>query len=709
MLPNAYICVIMNKNALLAGLALALLLSCTMNNPLLEESTLPYGAPRFDEITNEHYLPAFKAAIKEGKQEIDRIIADSRTPDFANTIEAMERSGKTLDRVSGIFYNLLEANTDEQMQEIAEEVAPLLNEYSMYISLNDKLFERVKAVYERKDSLGLEKDQLRLLEKTYRSFVRQGALLNDEDKERFSSINEELSILSLRFGKNVLAATNAFTLNISDSAQLAGLPQYIIDQAAQNASERGVSGWTFDLTAPSYGPFMKYCNDRELRRTMSEAYNSRAFGGEFDNSQICRRIAELRLEMARLLGYGCYADYAVEDRMLKSTARVQQFLGELMVPSLPVARNEVSQVLHFAKENGFEDDRLEPWDFSYWAEKYRNACYSVSDDMLKPYFPLDSCINAVFGLASRLYGISFEQRNDLPVYHPDVKVFDVRDTDGRHLALFYCDFFPRTSKRGGAWMTEFRGQSIEDGIENRPLVSIVCNFSKPTGDEPALLTHGEFTTFLHEFGHALHGMLAEGRYGSLCGTNVDHDFVELPSQIMENWGFETEYLRSFAKHYKTGEPIPDELVQKLVDAQNYLSAYYQVRQLHFGTLDMAWHTITSPVEIETGTFEKESLAPYEVLPLRPESCISTAFSHIFSGGYSAGYYSYKWAEVLEADAFSLFKEKGIFNTEVSGAFRREILSKGSTEDEAEMFRRFRGHDPQTSALLKKLGIVQQGN
>lgn len=699
----------MKKNALLAGLALALLSSCTMKNPLLEESTLPYGAPRFDEITNEHYLPAFKAAIKEGKQEIDRIISDSRTPDFANTIEAMERSGKTLDRVSGIFYNLLEANTDEHMQEIAEEVAPLLNEYSMYISLNDKLFERVKAVYDRKDSLGLEKDQLRLLEKTYRSFVRQGALLNDEDKERFSSINEELSILSLRFGKNVLAATNAFTLNISDSAQLAGLPQYIIDQAAQNAGERGVSGWTFDLTAPSYGPFMKYCSDRELRRTMSEAYNSRAFGGEFDNSQICRRIAELRLEMARLLGYGCYADYAVEDRMLKSTARVKQFLGELMLPSLPVARNEVSQVLHFAKENGFEDDRLEPWDFSYWAEKYRNACYSVSDEMLKPYFPLDSCINAVFGLASRLYGISFEQRNDLPVYHPDVKVFDVRDADGRHLALFYCDFFPRASKRGGAWMTEFRGQSIEDGIENRPLVSIVCNFSKPTGDEPALLTHGELTTFLHEFGHALHGMLAEGRYTSLCGTNVDHDFVELPSQIMENWGFETEYLRSFAKHYKTGEPIPDELVQKLVDAQNYLSAYYQVRQLHFGTLDMAWHTITSPVEMETGTFEKEALTPYEILPLRPESCISTAFSHIFSGGYSAGYYSYKWAEVLEADAFSLFKEKGIFNTEVSGAFRREILSKGSTEDEAEMFRRFRGHDPQTSALLKKLGIVQQGN
>lgn len=702
---NIFIYNTMSKHLIPAALGLALITSCAMNNPLINESTLAYGAPEFDKIKTEHYLPAFKYAIEEGKKEIDEIVNCKETADFYNTIEAMEYSGELLNRVASIFYNLLEADTNEQMQAIAEEISPMITEFSMYISLNEKLFERVKYVYEHKDEAGLEKDQQRLLEKTYKSFVRGGALLDKESKERFSAISEELSLLSLKYSKNVLESTNAFTLNITDTSELSGLPQFVVDAAAQAASEKGLEGWVFDLSAPSYGPFMKYSGVRSLREKMSKAYNARAFGGDKDNSDNCKRITELRLEKAQMLGYKTYADYAISDRMLKSKDKVEDFLSELLEPSLPVARNEVSQVLHFAKENGFEDSVLQPWDFSYWAEKYRSAYYDLSDEQLKPYFPLDSCINAVFGLASTLYGISFEERADLPVYHPDVKVYDVKDADGSHLALFYCDFFPRASKRSGAWMTEFRGQSIRNGVEKRPLVSIVCNFSKPTGSDPSLLTHSELTTFLHEFGHALHGMLSEGRYGSLCGTSVDHDFVELPSQIMENWAFESEYLKTFAKHYKSGVAIPNELVDRIVAARNYLSAYYQVRQLHFGLIDMAWHSIEEPVQESTINFEHAVLKNYEVLPISPEACISTAFGHIFSGGYSAGYYSYKWAEVLEADAFSLFEEKGIFNREVSESFRREILSKGSSDDEAVLFRNFRGHDPQASALLKKLGII----
>ena len=695
---------IMKKYTFIAAAMLPLILSCKMENPLLTESKLPFGAPQFDKIRNEHYMPAFEQGIAEAKAEIDAIANNPEAPTFENTIEAMEYSGETLDRVSSIFYNLMEADVNEQMQQIAEEVAPMLNDYSMYVSLNEKLFERVKAVYEQRDSLALEKDQLKLLENTYRSFTRNGANLQGEDREKYSRISEELSLTTLAFQKNLLAATNAYVLNITDSTKLDGLPAYVVDAAAESAAEKGLEGWAFTLDYPSYSPFMKYCNDRELRRQMYMAYGSRAVGGEYSNCENVSKIIDLRIQSAQLLGYRTYADYALEVRMAKDAGTVNKFLADLMNPSLPYARADVKMVEDFARKNGFEGDRLMGWDFSYWSEKLQKAEYDLSEELLKPYFKLENCIDAVFDLAHRLYGINFKIREDIPGYHKDVKVYEVTDEDGSHLALFYADFFPRPSKRGGAWMTEFRGQSIKDGVERRPFISIVTNFSKPTASTPSLITHYEFTTFLHEFGHALHGMLAEGRYGSLTGTSVARDFVELPSQIMENWGYEPEYLNTFAKHYQTGESIPMELIDKIVASKNYLSGYFQVRQLHFGLLDMAWHSLESLPQTDPVSFEKAALKPYEVMPGVAETAISPGFSHIFAGGYAAGYYSYKWAEVLEADAFSLFQEKGIFNTEVSHSFRENILSRGGSEDAAVLYRNFRGHDPEPEALMKKLGL-----
>ncbi|MBQ3613521.1 MAG: M3 family metallopeptidase [Bacteroidales bacterium] len=696
----------MTGKLLIAGAALALISSCSMKNPLLEESSAPFGAPEFDKIENEHYLPAFETAIAEAKAEIDAIVANEEEPTFENTIEAMEYAGQTLNKVASIFYALMEANTNETMQEIAEQISPMLTDYSMYVSLNNDLFQRVKAVYEQKDSLGLAVDQMKLLEDNYKSFVRGGANLSDEDKELYSQWSGELSLATLQFSKNVLAATNAYTLHITDSADLAGLPDFVKTMAAETASEKGLEGWAFTLQAPSYGPFLKYSANRELRKDIWTAYNTRAIGGESDNTEIVKKIVDLRIKIANILGYETYADYALEERMAKSKATVNGFIKDLLEPSLPFARKDVADVFAFAKKNGFEGDRLESWDFSYWSEKYQQAEYSLSAEELKPYFQLESCIDAVFGLATRLYGISFTELDNVPVYHEDVKVYEVKDADGSHLALFYADFFPRASKRGGAWMTDFRGQSIRNGVEYRPFITIVCNFTKPTADTPALITHDELTTFLHEFGHALHGMFAQGRYPSLTGTSVSRDFVELPSQIMENWAFEPEYLNSFAKHYQTGEPIPAELIEKIVAAKNYLAGYGQVRQLHFGYLDMAWHSLTELPAEGTVEFEQKVLAPYAVMPAVEGSAFSTSFSHIFSGGYSAGYYSYKWAEVLEADAFSLFKEKGIFNTEVAGSFRKEILEKGGAEDEAVIYRNFRGHDPEPQALMEKLGLVK---
>ncbi|MBR2063709.1 MAG: M3 family metallopeptidase [Bacteroidales bacterium] len=697
----------MTKKLLIAGAVLALISGCNnMDNPFLRESSAPFGAPEFDKIRNEHYLPAFEQGIAEAKAEIDAIVANTEEPTFENTIEAMEYAGQTLNGVASVFYALMEANTNDEMQQIAEQISPMLTDYSMYVSLNAPLFEKVKAVYEKKDELGLDQDQLKLLEDNYKSFVRGGANLSDEDKELYSKWSGELSLLTLQFSKNVLAATNAYVLNITDEADLAGLPEFVRTMAAETAAEKGLEGWAFTLDAPSYSPFLKYSENRQLRKDIWTAYNTRAAGGEFDNTEIVRQIVDLRIKMANILGYETYADYALEERMAKNKTTVNEFIKNLLEPSMEFAKKDVADVYAFAKKNGFEGSKLESWDFSYWSEKYQQAEYSLSAEELKPYFQLESCIDAVFGLASRLYGISFRELDDVPVYHEDVKAYEVTDADGSHLALFYADFFPRASKRGGAWMTDFRGQSVRNGVEYRPFITIVCNFTKPTADAPALITHDELTTFLHEFGHALHGIFAKGRYPSLTGTSVSRDFVELPSQIMENWAFEPEYLNSFAKHYQTGEPIPAELIEKVVAAKNYLAGYGQVRQLHFGYLDMAWHSLTELPAEGTIEFEQKTLAPYAVMPSVEGVAFSPSFSHIFSGGYSAGYYSYKWAEVLEADAFSLFKEKGIFNTEVSNSFRKNILEKGGAEDEAVIYRNFRGHDPEPQALMEKLGLVK---
>ena len=675
-----------------------------MNNPLLTKSTLPYGAPQFDKIETQHYIPAFKQAIEEGKAEIDTIVNNPDAPSFGNTIEALEYAGETLNRISHIFYNLLEANTNEEMQNIAEEISPLTTEFSMYVRLNDGLFQRIKSVYEQRESLNLDDVELRLLEKTYEGFARNGANLSPEDKETYSKYMEELSLLSLQFGKNVLAATNAFSLNLTDENDLAGLPDYVKEQAADAAKNKDLQGWLFDLTAPSYVPFMKFSERRDLREKMYRQYNTRAFGGELDNSDIIKRIAELRIMVANILGYKNFAEYQTERRMAKNPTSVNEFLSKLLGPALPKAKQEVAELNTYAKAHGFTEEEIMPWDFSFYSEKLRAEKYDLRDEQLKPYFQLDLCINAIFDLANKLYGLTFTELNDIPVYHQDVKVYEVKDKDGSHLALFYADFFPRESKRGGAWMTEFRGQRIYNNIDERPLISIVTNFTKPTSDTPSLITHDEFTTLLHEFGHALHGIITKGKYESMTGTNVDHDFVELPSQIMENWCYEPEYLNTFAKHYKTGEIIPADLIEKIVLSMNYQSAYFHIRQLQFGILDMAWHTLSEIFEEDALTFEKKVLSATNVLPSIPECIISTAFSHIFAGGYCAGYYSYKWAEVLAADGFSLFKEKGIFNQEVATSFR-ELLSQGDSIDAAILYRNFRGHDPEPEALLKQLGII----
>ena len=693
----------MKKLLFIAGVALIFMGSKNMDNPLLRESSAPFGAPEFDKIKTEHYLPAFEAGIAEGKADIDAIVANPQAPTFENTIEAMENAGATLDKVAGIFFNVMEAHTSDELQAIAEQVSPMLTEYSMYVSLNPTLFQKVKTVYENRHNVSLDPDQMKLLEDTYKDFVRGGANLSDADKAVYSKLAEELSLATLQFSKNALAATNAYTLHVTDAAELGGLPEYVKAMAAETATEKGLDGWAFTLAYPSFGPFMKYSTNRELRRQLWMAYNTKALGGEFDNSEVVKKIVDLRIKTANILGYETYADMALENRMAKDKKTVNEFIKQLLEPSMAFAKKDVAAVKKYAKSKGFKGE-LMPWDFSYWSECLQKDKYSINEEQLKPYFQLESCIDAVFGLATRLYGVTFHELKNVPVYQEDVKVYEVKDADGSHLSLLYADFFPRSSKRSGAWMTSFRDQRIRNGVEYRPFVNIVMNFTKPTADTPSLITHSEFTTFLHEFGHALHGMLAQGRYSSLTGTSVPRDFVELPSQLMENWAYEPEYLNTFAKHYQTGEPIPSELIDKIVAAKNYLAGYGQVRQLHFGYLDMAWHTLKEVPSESVLEFEKKVLAPYAVLPSVEGTAFSPSFSHIFAGGYSAGYYSYKWAEVLEADAFSLFKEKGIFNTEVSNAFRKEIIEKGGSEDADVIYRNFRGHDPQPEALMEKLGL-----
>lgn len=672
-------------------------------NPLLVESTAPHGAPQFTQITNEHYKPAFEQAVREARADIAAIVGNAQAPTFANTIEALEFSGRRLDRISNIFFNLNEAHTNDTMQALALELSPMLTEFSNDVSLDPKLFARVKAVYDRRESLGLNAEQRRLLEKTYKGFARSGAALSDEDKKIYRELTARLSELSLQFNQNSLAATNAFTLHVTDPAVVGELPDFVREGMAAEAKERGLDGWVVTLQIPSMVPFMTYSSNRALKEKLWRAYNTRCVGGEFDNSAIVEEIADKRLQLAGLLGYETYADYVLEERMAESSPTVNAFLAELLDRAVEAARRDVETVAGYARAQGF-DAELMPWDFGYYSEKLKHERYELSEELTKPYFQLENVWRGMFELANRLYGITLRENPEIPVYHPDVKAYEVFDADGSFLAVLYMDFFPRASKRGGAWMTEFRQQGVENGVETRPLISVVYNFTKPTDSLPSLLTFDEVTTMLHEFGHALHGIFAAGTYPSLTGTAVYRDFVELPSQIMENWAYEKEFLDLFAVDYRTGEKMPAELIRRILDAKNYLAAYSHIRQVAYGLCDMAWHSISEPVKMPVVDFEKKAIARAQVLPYVDGQCTSTSFGHIFSGGYAAGYYSYKWAEVLEADAFSLFKEKGIFDRETAASFRENILSKGGSEHPMKLYVRFRGHKPDTQALFDKMGI-----
>ena len=672
-------------------------------NPLLVESTAPHGAPQFTQITNEHYKPAFEQAVREARADIAAIVGNAQAPTFANTIEALEFSGRRLDRISNIFFNLNEAHTNDTMQALALELSPMLTEFSNDVSLDPKLFARVKAVYDRRESLGLNAEQRRLLEKTYKGFARSGAALSDEDKKIYRELTARLSELSLQFNQNSLAATNAFTLHVTDPAVVGELPDFVREGMAAEAKERGLDGWVVTLQIPSMVPFMTYSSNRALKEKLWRAYNTRCVGGEFDNSAIVEEIADKRLQLAGLLGYETYADYVLEERMAESSPTVNAFLAELLDRAVEAARRDVETVAGYARAQGF-DAELMPWDFGYYSEKLKHERYELSEELTKPYFQLENVRRGMFELANRLYGITLRENPEIPVYHPDVKAYEVFDADGSFLAVLYMDFFPRASKRGGAWMTEFRQQGVENGVETRPLISVVADLTKPTDSLPSLLTFDEVTTMLHEFGHALHGIFAAGTYPSLTGTAVYRDFVELPSQIMENWAYEKEFLDLFAVDYRTGEKMPAELIRRILDAKNYLAAYSHIRQVAYGLCDMAWHSISEPVKMPVVDFEKKAIARAQVLPYVDGQCTSTSFGHIFSGGYAAGYYSYKWAEVLEADAFSLFKEKGIFDRETAASFRENILSKGGSEHPMKLYVRFRGHKPDTQALFDKMGI-----
>ncbi len=676
----------------------------TDSNPLLGKFDTPYQTPPFDKIKHEHYMPALDSAISLARHEIDAIISNPEEPSFENTIEALDHSGKLLANVSNILFNLNEAETDSTLQQIVIEASPKLTDFSNDINLNPELFKRVKAVWEKRESLNLTPEQAMLLDKTYKGFVRNGANLSEADKEKYRAISRELSELTVKFNQNVLAETNSYKLHITNESDLAGLPQSLIDAAAYTAKQKGMEGWVITLDYPMYGPFMKYADNPELRKQLYMAYGSRCFkGNEFDNQKVALRIANLRLELANLLGYPNYATFVLENRMAETPEKVNQFLNQLVEASLPAARQELREVEDFARSIGFTG-KLERWDWSYYSEKLKNARYSYNEEELKPYFQLEKVIDGVFLLANKLYGLTFKPNGNIPVYHPDVKAYEVFDGSGRFMAVLYLDFFPREGKSGGAWMTSFRSQYRENGKDVRPLISIVTNFTKPTDKQPSLLTFYEFSTFLHEFGHALHGMLTDCNYSSLSGTSVYRDFVELPSQIMENFAVEKEYLDLFAVHYQTGEKIPQELVQKIIDSRNFQAGYFSLRQLGFGILDMAWHTITKPVNVDVADFEEKTLKPLDIMPPVKGTNMSVTFGHIFEGGYAAGYYGYKWAEVLDADAFELFKEKGIFNPEVSKSFRENILSKGGTEHPMTLYKRFRGQEPKIDALLKRSGL-----
>jgi len=700
----------MEKASLFISPLMAIMLfSCSpkkikSDNPLMIDFNTPLQTVPFDQIRPEHYKPAFDSAINDARAKLDRIISSKAKPTFRNTIEELERAGYNLKRIEQIFFNINSAETNKEIQEIAQVVSPILTDYYNDISLNGELFEKVKEVYNKKDKLKLDVEQQKLLDDTYKSFVRNGANLNADEKTEYRKVTSELSKLSLKFEENLLAETNAYQLNITREADLAGLPDFVKEAAAMEAKAKNLQGWLFSLKAPSYLAFMKYSDNRKLREELFRAYSSRCFhGNQQDNQEIIRSIVNLRLRQANLLGFKTYADYVLEERMAKSPQKVNSFLKELLEASMPVAKIEYAEVQAFARKLGASFE-LQRWDWSYFSEKLKNEKFAITDEMTKPYFRLEKVEEGVLDLAGKLYGLAFKPDTAVPVYNADVKVYQVHDDGGSFVALLYLDFFPREGKQGGAWMTNYQEQYKIKGQDHRPHVSLVLNFTKPTDTRPSLLTYDEVRTFLHEFGHSLHSMLSNCTYMSLAGTNVYRDFVELPSQIMENWAEQKEWLDQVAVHYETGEKMPSELLDKILKSRNFNSGYASVRQLSFGIDDMAWHTLTDSLKIPVADFEQAAMAPTELFPKVDGTSFSTGFAHIFSGGYAAGYYGYKWAEVLDADAFSVFKKNGIFDKATASAFRENILSKGGTEDPMELYKKFRGQEPTVEALLIREGL-----
>lgn len=678
----------------------------SINNPFFEAYSTPYGTPPFDRIQTDQYEPAFEEGIKRQEEEVRNIAENPQPPTFENTIVALERSGELLEKVSSAFFNVLNAEANDEMMEISERISPKLSESSNNIFLNETLFARVKNVYDRKSLLNLSIEDAKLLDDTYESFKIRGATLQTEDKEKYRELSTELSILALKFDQNALKDKNRSELLLTHEDELEGLPESVREAAALTAKEKGKKGWLFTLSAPSYIPFMRYSARRDLREKMYREYMSVGNkGDEFDNQQIIKKIATIRQEIAHLMGHKNYAEYTLKHTMAKTTAQVYHLLNQLLEAYKPVAINEYHAIQGFALGTEKENFTVMPWDWSYYAEKLKDIRFNVNDEMTRPYFELSHVKKSVFGLATQLYGITFKENKEIPTYHPEVEVYEVYDADGKFLAVLYTDFHPREGKQSGAWMSSIKSQYKDaEGNDSRPHIVIVMNFTRPTETKPSLLSFDEVNTLLHEFGHALHGIFAEGTYASLSGTSVYRDFVELPSQLMENWLTEKEFLDQIAVHYETGEKIPEEIVRKLVDAANFNTGYLCCRQVSFGLLDMAWHTLTEPFDGDPATFEKEAWKPAMILPEIPGTLMSSNFSHIFSGGYAAGYYGYKWAEVLDADAFSVFKKTGIFNKETARAFRKEILSKGGTEDPAVLYKRFRGQEPTTEALLIRNGI-----
>jgi len=678
------------------------------DNPLLKEYNTPFGVPPFSEIKPEHFLPAVEKGIEAQNLEIEAIVSNKQQPDFENTVAALDYSGSLIRKVNSVFGNLNSANTSKEMQEIAKQMAPMLSAHNDNIKLNPKLFEKVKAVYEKRETLNLTGEQMKLLTEKYKDFVRGGAALSGDKQERFRQINQQLSVLTLQFGENVLNETNEFKLIIGNRADLAGLTPELIEQGAETAKDSGLGGkWVYTLHNPSIMPFLQYSANRSLREKIYNAYTSRGNNGnKNDNKALIQQIVALRLEKAKLLGYQSHAAFVLEENMAKNAGNVEKLLMQLWEPALKRAVVEAAELQTIIRSEG-EDFTLQPWDWRFYAEKLRKAKYDLNDEALKPYFPLENVKQGVFTVASKLYGITFTQRKDIPVYHPDAIAYEVKEADGRHIGILFMDFHPRESKRGGAWMNSFRKQYIENGKNISPVITTVCNFSKPTATQPSLLTFDETSTLFHEFGHALHGLLSNSTYYSLTGTSVPRDFVELPSQIMENWASEPEVLKMYAKHYLTGEVIPQELIDKLQKSRYFNQGFETVEYLAASFLDMGYHNLKEIGFTDVGMYEKATLDQIGLIPEITSRYRSTYFNHIFSGGYSSGYYSYIWAAILDADAFEAFKEKGLFDKETATSFRLNILARGGTEDPMVLYRKFRGADPDITPLLKRRGLLEE--